>query len=374
MTLPEPGQTDDATALAEQKLLRKQLEAELAELEAAFKAQETQTLELEKGKEKTLAALNLESTRWRQHYEYPSDAFSSFEAALQRSSADGVVLDILADVTVDAATTNLIGPIRLLGRPIEGRRPLMRCGQLVVKGDSKTDVWISGLDIVGCDQDEALIPNTRDMRWTADEVRQNVEELQGDGERPKREKVQPHERVERGEDLNERRSVMEVYGRGCFCITDCAIRGEGRHGLIVGGHVVAHCEGVELSNGLVVGLVAADDTNFTLERVHVRDCRREGVRVATAGSFQFQYGSIERCWDGMRIMGKEATASSVTLGPGVSICDCEKYGVRVTLSACASWAGGELERNGLGAVHAMKRCELAGWVTPRPPSSSDNGG
>lgn len=335
-----------------------QLEAEIRFLQEEISIEERKTEKQDQAILDARAALEAESVKWRERYEYPSSDFESFQHAVNKSVADGRVLEITADVTLDSEPVVLCCPARLLGRLVDSRRPVVQCNKLQIKGDKDVDIWMCGLEIAGFPMDEEHVTNTREMRTVADKY-----------ERQAREALSPAAKMSRGLDLQSRTAVVELTGSVEFHMSDCVIRGAGRNGIEVGGKCDMRGNGLELTGGLVMGISVLDDAQVRLERSHILDCRREGAHISTAGLFCFELSSISNCADGLRILGEQCTSPNVILGPEMAIRNCSRHGVRLNTGAAAAWAGGEISGCTSGAVHCQRGCILDGWQDSPPQES-----
>lgn len=343
---PSPEQQE----LMAQRALAVDLEDEIERLQKEIYREASRKQKLDALVSDARAVLENESAKWRERYEYPSSSFQSFQEAIDKSAADGFVLEIVADVAVDSECVVLQRPARLLGRLVDSRRPVVQCNQLQVKGNTEVDIWITGLEIAGFAMNEALLTNTRDMRTVADKYQQK-----------EREALSPGAKMSRGIDLRSRSAVLEVSGGVEFHISDSVITGAGRNGIEVGGKCNMSGSGLEITDGLAVGISVLDDAKVSLERTYIRNCRREGLHLSSSQHFNLNTGSIENCNDGVRILGEQCTKSTVTLGPELAIRDCKRHGVRVNTGASASWIGGEILGCNSGPLHLQPGCTLSGW-------------
>eukprot|EP00746_Dinoflagellata_sp_MGD_P003690 gnl/MRDRNA2_/MRDRNA2_107154_c0_seq1.p1 gnl/MRDRNA2_/MRDRNA2_107154_c0~~gnl/MRDRNA2_/MRDRNA2_107154_c0_seq1.p1 ORF type:complete len:366 (+),score=74.30 gnl/MRDRNA2_/MRDRNA2_107154_c0_seq1:61-1158(+) len=344
------GPSPEQEELMAQRALAVDLEDEIERLQKEIYREASRKQKLDILVSNARATLETESMKWRERYEYPSSSFQSFQEAIDKSAADGCVLEIIADVVEDSECIVLQHPARLLGRLVESRRPVVQCNQLQVKGNIETDVWVTGLEIAGFPMNEELLTNTREMRTIADKYQQKD-----------REALSPGAKMARGVDLRSRSAVLEISGGVEFHISDSVITGAGRNGIEAGGKCNMSGSGLEITNGLAVGISVLDEANVSLERTYIRNCRREGLHLSSSQRFNLNTGSIENCNDGVRILGEQCTKSTVTLGPDVAIRDCKRHGVRVNTGASASWIGGEISGCNSGPVHLQQGCTLIGW-------------
>lgn len=333
-----------------QRALAVDLEAEIESLQKEIELETQRKQKLDSIVADARTALEAESMKWRERYEYPSSSFQSFQEAVDKSAVDGCVLEIIADVTLDSEPVVLCRPTRILGRLIDSRRPIVQCNQLQIKGDKEMDIWVTGLEFAGFPMDEEHLTNTRDMRKTADKYGQE-----------EREANSPGAKMARGIDLRSRTAVLEVSSSVEFHISDCVVTGEGRHGIEAGGKCNMLGSGLELTGDLAVGISVLDEAKVFLERVHVMNCRREGLHLSSSQKFTFEMGSIESCNDGCRVLGEQCTESTVVLGPEIAIRACKRHGVRLNTGASAAWVGGEISGCISGPVHLQKGCVLHGW-------------
>jgi hypothetical protein len=343
---PSPEQQE----LMAQRALAVDLEEEIERLQKEIQCENSRKQKLDSLVNNARAVLEAESMKWRERYEYPSASFDSFQEAVNKSAADGYVLEITADVTVDSESVVLQQPVRLLGRLVDSRRPVVQCNQFQIKGGKDMDIWITGLEIAGSPMNEELLTNTRDMRKVADKYQTK-----------EREALSPGGKMARGIDLRSRSAVLEVSGDVEFHISDCVIIGQGRNGLEVGGKCNMSGSGLEFTSGLAVGVSVLDEAKVSLERTYIRNCRREGLHLSSSQPFNINTGSIESCNDGIRILGEQCTKSTVTLGPNIAIRDCSRHGVRINTGASASWVGGQISGCNSGSVHLQQGCSLSGW-------------
>lgn len=344
-TNPSPQQLQ----LKAQRALARELEDEIYGLVKEIEVETQRKEKLDGVVSEVRTKLETESMKWRERYEYPSNSFTSLQEAVDKSAADSKVLEITADVTLESEPVVLCRPVRLLGRLVDSRRPVVQCSQLKIKGDEQTDIWITGLEIAGFPTDLKHLANTREMRTV------------GKKELEARDALSPGAKVARGVELRSRTAVLEVGGSIDFHISDCVISGEGRNGIEVGGKCDMRGSGLELTGGLTVGISVLDNAKVFLERAHIRNCQREGLHLSSAQSFAFELGSVEGCNDGFRILGDQSTTSNVTLGPEIVICRCARHGVRLNTGASATWAGGEILECNSGPVHLQQGCILSGW-------------
>lgn len=335
------------------RTLRIDVDEEIRQLQNEIAEEESRKPQLETVVLDARTVLDAERLKWCQMYEYPSMSFNTFQEAIEKSAADGRVLEITSDTTIGSEPVVLSRPCRILGRLVQNRRPVVTCENLQIKGKRDTDVWITGLEIAGVPADEEHVANTREMRTCADKYEQQ-----------KREALSPGGKMSRGLDVRSRTAILEVSGSVEFHMSDCGIHGEGRNGIEIGSKSDFKGSGLELSGGLAVGISVLDNAKVYLERTHIRDCRMEGIHVSSAGSFCFETSSIASCNDGFRIFGEQCTDANIILGPQVAIRDCVRHGVRLNTGACAAWAGGEISCCHVGDVHCQQGCVLSGWMIP----------
>jgi len=355
------GPSPEKQELVAQRALAAQLEDEILRLEQEISSERSRQEKVDPMVLEARSDLEAERLKWIDRYQYPSGDFQSFQEAVDKSAVDGRVLEIVADATLESEPIVLRQPCRLLGCLVDSRRPVLQCNKLQIKGDKDVDIWITGLEIAGFPMNEEEVTNTREMRTITDKYQQKA-----------RDALSPSAKRSRGEDVRCRSAILELNGSVEFHISDCVIHGEGRHGIEAGGKCDMRGSGLELTEGLVVGISVLDESNVFLERAHVQNCRCEGVHVATAGSLRFECGTIGNCEDGFRIFGEQCTSSNIMLGPDATVHDCTRHGIRLNIGASASWAGGKISSCNSGAVHAQTDCMLDGWQegSPYPESSS----